>query len=269
MLAKLAVSAVLTSFCSEGSADSESIQIKIIAAGPAIETYLLKQKSEIEKLTDRPLRVTINPITNSLPALDLKKIDAVTTAVEPETILKEYRTKGLIKGAVEDFDWLALMKSQTRVGVHPDNKVDSMSDDTIKDILSGKIKTWETLNGKPDPIIVFMAKSYQGTNVEIFKKYTDNVEVDTRQLVLDGPGMVRGIKANPNAMGFFPSEESVGDFKPKFFGIDAYRTSHLIIRKDCPPHVKIMFDHLKSVAKSQKDSDSKDTKKKSPARSGT
>lgn len=98
--------------------------------------------------------------------------------------------------------------------VNPDNPVDDVTLEQLRDVFSGKITNWKQLGGRDRHIDLVNRDEASGTR-EAFKKIVmgEGVRFDSSAVVLPGTGQVRDVVArSPGAMGYI----SVGFVPPRF-----------------------------------------------------
>jgi phosphate transport system substrate-binding protein len=86
--------------------------------------------------------------------------------------------------------------------VHPTNTITNLSTDQIRDIFSGKIKTWQELGGAAASITVVSREAGSGTRIS-FEQIIQNLTLTRDAIIQDSNGTIRETVANdPNAVGY-------------------------------------------------------------------
>ncbi len=98
--------------------------------------------------------------------------------------------------------------------VNPDNPVDALTTDQLRQVFSGEVKNWSELGGEDRPINLVNRDEASGTR-EAFKKIVmgEDARFDRSAVVLPGTGQVRDVVARSRgAIGYI----SVGFVEPRF-----------------------------------------------------
>lgn len=217
--------------------------VKILVGGPASERAINDKMVELKKLVSVPIEVTIAKRENGVAALINDKVDGITTGTLEETA-KFAEKNNLGNFDVEEYQAKLLTEAIVRVGVHPDNPVKSLTRDQIADILKGKLKTWESINGRKDPIVVLMAKNYFVIQKGVSDHYLKGESSPVAQMVLDKDGLIFGLQKNKNALGFFTEKDKHSDFTPKYIETDCHLQTFLIMKKKAQANAQKVFDFL-------------------------
>jgi phosphate transport system substrate-binding protein len=87
--------------------------------------------------------------------------------------------------------------------VHPKNPTNNLSLSQIKQVFSGKIKSWKELGGAAHPIILVNREEGSGTRESFQKFVMGKEEISLESLVQDSNGAIRQVVSNdPNAIGY-------------------------------------------------------------------
>jgi phosphate transport system substrate-binding protein len=87
--------------------------------------------------------------------------------------------------------------------VHPKNPTNNLSLSQIKQVFSGKIKSWKELGGPAHPIILVNREEGSGTRESFQKFIMGKEEISLESLVQDSNGAIRQVVSNdPNAIGY-------------------------------------------------------------------
>jgi phosphate transport system substrate-binding protein len=87
--------------------------------------------------------------------------------------------------------------------VHPKNPINDLSLSQIKEVFSGKIKSWKELGGAAHPIILVSREEGSGTRESFQKFVMGKEEISLESLVQDSNGAIRQVVSNdPNAIGY-------------------------------------------------------------------
>lgn len=218
--------------------------VRIVSGGTSTAKKLEPIKGELEKAAGEKVEVTINPIDAALIGVSKGVFDAMIGPLD-ETFESAEKREGK-KFNRADFQFFEVSKSALHIGLHPSNPTASLTTQQIKDIMTGKIKTWESINGKKDPIKVVMARNFVAANKTYNRFYLGGDANPTAEMVVNKDGLLGALKANPNAIGFFTSQEKTADFAPKFFLSETSMVSSMIALKKMKPAAQKVYDHLKN-----------------------
>lgn len=98
---------------------------------------------------------------------------------------------------------VTIAKDAIAIIVHPKNPIHDLSLTRIRDIFSGKVKSWKELGGTPHPIILVAREEGSGTREAFQKLVMDKEEISFESLVQDSNGAIRQVVASdPNAIGY-------------------------------------------------------------------
>jgi len=105
----------------------------------------------------------------------------------------------------EEKDLHAVMIAQDAIAiiVHPNNPVNDLSLDEVKQIFSGKISNWVTLGGSSRPITLVTREEGSGTREAFQKLVMGKEEISLESLVQDSNGAIRQVvSGDPYAIGY-------------------------------------------------------------------
>ena len=139
----------------------------------------------IEQRTGHKLRVVANGSGRGLQDLVAGKAEIGMISAPLEAAVKKIKKKN---AAFNDSDLQAHQVGETRVAfiTHPSNPVKSLTMDQVAGILSGKIKNWQEVGGRPQPIVV------------VCEDRNGGVRTMTEKALLDGDSIVGSAKQMPN-----------------------------------------------------------------------
>jgi phosphate transport system substrate-binding protein len=98
---------------------------------------------------------------------------------------------------------VTIAKDAIAIILHPKNPIQDLSLDQIREVFSGKIKSWKELKGISRPIVLVTREEGSGTR-EAFQKFVmEKEDISLESLVQDSNGAVRQVVAsNPSAIGY-------------------------------------------------------------------
>lgn len=221
-----------------------------VSAGPSW-TKLLKEKVEaIEKSAGTKIAISSSQSSAGLMALDKGMLDIVISANEPEDLLEQAMKKGLPARTKADFTFvdISVKTKVVQAGVHPENPVKSFTRQQLEDILSGKVTSWESINGQKKPITVYIARNHAGANKDLYALYLKGGKTSVAKEVVDHEGLSRAIERDQGAIGFFPYLAQPIAFKPKMLPTEAHTQNYVVMSQAPRDAVKKVGEQLKAIA---------------------
>ena len=98
---------------------------------------------------------------------------------------------------------VTIAKDAIAIIVHPKNPIHDLSLTRIKQVFSGKTRSWNELGGPAHPIILVSREEGSGTRESFQKFVMDREEISLESLVQDSNGAIRQVVSNdPNAIGY-------------------------------------------------------------------
>jgi ABC-type phosphate transport system substrate-binding protein len=235
---------ILAALASSTSALADN-DVRILSGGPSSVTLLAPKKAALDKAAGGTVQITVNPADVAMAAVVKGVADGVISGPLDELLLLAEK-RGMPKQNPADFQSTAISEVVIKIGVHPDNPVSALSNDQIRDILSGKTRNWQTLNGQNKAISVLLAKNYVTTETAIMQFYLQKDSSAIVTHVLDKTGLVKAIQKDTGAIGFFTERDSVAGFTPKYLVTEVKRPSLLHMKKQARPAAQKVFDYLKA-----------------------
>ncbi len=113
---------------------------------------------------------------------------------------------GMVSRAIkeeEDLYAFAIARDGIGIIVHEDNSVNSLSDQQVTDIYTGKIDNWQEINGKNAPITV-VNKAEGRSTLEVFLDYLQiqNSEIKASVVIGDNQQGIQTVAGNPDSIGY-------------------------------------------------------------------
>ncbi|WP_107668309.1 phosphate ABC transporter substrate-binding protein [Cyanothece sp. BG0011] len=108
-----------------------------------------------------------------------------------------------LKEQEKDLQSFAIARDGIGIIVNQDNSVNSLSNQQIIDIYTGKLNNWQPINGKDAPITV-VNKAEGRSTLELFLEYfqLDNKDINPSVVIGDNQQGIKTVAGNPNAMGY-------------------------------------------------------------------
>ena len=108
-----------------------------------------------------------------------------------------------LKEAEKDLQAFAIARDGIGVILHQDNPVESLSDQQIVEIYTGKIDNWQAVSGTNSPITV-VNKAEGRSTLELFLKYfnLNNSNIQADVIIGDNQQGIKTVSGNPDAIGY-------------------------------------------------------------------
>jgi phosphate transport system substrate-binding protein len=103
----------------------------------------------------------------------------------------------------KDLYAVTIAKDAIAVIVHPKNLIKDLSSVQIKEVFSGRTKSWKELGGPPHPIVLVTREEGSGTRDAFQKMVMGKEEISLEALVQDSNGAIRQVvSSDPHAVGY-------------------------------------------------------------------
>jgi phosphate transport system substrate-binding protein len=108
-----------------------------------------------------------------------------------------------LKEEEKDLQSFAIARDGIGVILHQDNSVESLSDEKIVSIYTGKIDNWQEVGGK-NATITIVNKAEGRSTLELFLDYfkLNNSDVKAQVIIGDNQQGIKTVAGNPNAIGY-------------------------------------------------------------------
>jgi ABC-type phosphate transport system substrate-binding protein len=207
---------------------SESLRI---IGGPSSIKHLEDKKGELEKFMGKKIEFGSAPSDSAIVALSRGMVFAVAAANPPEAVIKSASTKGLENAKVDDFEWILSFKTRIKIALNPQNPTQVLSDEQVRDLISGKTKSWTSINGKNDQVHVVIARDYAGISRAVAARYLNVDTIPGAEAVVNKDGLLKALKSNPGTIAFFSTIEASPEFTPKYLDSSAEIKNYLIFKR--------------------------------------
>jgi len=208
-------------------------------------TVVQKSKEAVAKETG----VTVNAVGSTtgkgFAALVAGEIEVALSADDLASVVKSAAAKGVVAKA-EDFEEIYLKDSAVVFVVNHKNTVPALSEEQVRGILSGDIKTWKEVGGPDMPIAVYFEKENSANHTLIKGKILKELALSKRASLVDN---VRLVVSNVSDVesGFGATPSMYLNENVKVIS-DCKVIQHLcfIIRKDASPEVRKVLEAFKA-----------------------
>jgi hypothetical protein len=218
--------------------------IKVIGA-PGVIKALQAKAPVLEKATDTKIELLDQNPFSAILALKRGLIDAIALGGSQSEYFANPETKKNAPGPEDQYEFLMFSETPLMVVLNPLNPVTSLSRKQITDLLSGKLKTWESITGRKDPVIVAFNRSQTAAVTQVPKFYLGKDEVPDASYATDIPGLARKIKADPGVISFSGSKFESEGVTPKFLESEIKITYSIMAKKPLSPELEKLFAALK------------------------
>jgi len=108
-----------------------------------------------------------------------------------------------IKPEEKDLQAFTIARDGVTVIVHKDNPVQSLSDQQIINIYTGKVNNWQQVGGKPGKITV-VNKAEGRSTLELFTQYfkLKNTDIKAQVVIGDNEQGIKTVEGNPDAIAY-------------------------------------------------------------------
>ncbi len=108
-----------------------------------------------------------------------------------------------LKEAEKDLQAFAIARDGIGVILHQDNAVESLSDQQLVDIYTGKLENWQAVGGTNTPITV-VNKAEGRSTLELFLEYfnLNNRDIQADVIIGDNQQGIKTVAGNPDAIGY-------------------------------------------------------------------
>lgn len=206
----LLVPLLLTSACSGGSNESE----QIIVSGSTTILPIAEVSGEMFAEEHPGTKVLVSGLGSSA---GIESVSAGTSEIGTSSrdLKDEEAGLGLVDTPIA-LDAIAVI-------VSPENPVDELTSDQVRDIFSGKILNWSELGGDDRPIGIVNRDEASGTREAFFKILMKEEPFFRGAAVLPGTGQVRSVVAQaPGAIGYISLGFVTDEVKPiRIDGVEA------------------------------------------------
>lgn len=162
---------------SAGVAPLAAAELKVSGAAAVAGNIVMPHKADIEKETGLTLNVTVNGDGNGLKDLSAGKVDVMMVAAPikvTEAAVNKQEPGSASTAGVEVAPIGALKISFI---VNAANPVKSLTAAQLKDIFTGKIKSWKDVGGPDKPIVIVAEPAGFGTRANIVSSLLEGAEL--------------------------------------------------------------------------------------------
>lgn len=216
----------------------------VVLGGPAILKKIKNQQSELEKASGLKLELREQSAEIGFISLAKGQVKLLGSSVKMDELVNLEAAKDVKAGKVDDYHAVQFSENNVNILLSPSNPATSLSKEQIVDILNGKIKTWETINGKKDPIKPFFLKTQPAVAKAVPQHYIGKNEIPNSVQVTTVEGVIKYLENNPGAISFSGSKYDDRPGKVKIIPIELKLPYFLIAKKPLSPELEKLFAAL-------------------------
>lgn len=176
----------------EISASTDQLQGKLVLTGSSTVAPLAAEISKRFEAENPEVRVDVQTGGSSRAIADTRQGVADIGMVSRN-----------LKEEEKDLQAFAIARDGIGVILHQDNPVQSLSDQQIVDIYTGKIDNWQAVGGTNTPITV-VNKAEGRSTLELFLEYfnLNNSDIQADVIIGDNQQGIKTVAGNPDAIGY-------------------------------------------------------------------
>ncbi len=164
--------------------------------------FVFPHQHHLESAAGKQIHVVANGSATGL--IDLVKGDAEVAMVSgPVSDIRqslERQAPGALRGA--EFTEYPVGTTTATFIVHPSNPIRSMTEDQMRDVLTGRITNWKALGGPDQPIVVFVTKPGDGARSVIEMTFLNGEDITPSARRIGAlPQIVQIVSQLPNGIG--------------------------------------------------------------------
>ena len=205
-------------------------------------------KSHLEEATGKRIHVVANGSGTGLADLARGDADVAMVAAPVHDIRRslERQSPGALNGT--RFQEHRIGTISTSFIVHPGNPVRSVSDDQMRDVLTGKITNWKMLGGADQSIVVFVTKPGDGARSLVETRLLDGrgMTPSARQIAAL-PQIARIVAQLPNGIGL-ADDSSINPSVAVLSGVRIEQPLHLVTRGAPSAEIRKMIEMASRMA---------------------
>jgi hypothetical protein len=218
--------------------------LKILGAPGAIKTLRAHQEVLDKAAGTRVELIDQNPSV-AMQALSKKLIGGVALAGKITEFFDTSDMKKTDVGGVDGYESSSYGSATVMAVLNPENPTQTLTREQVTDLLSGKLKTWESINGRKDKVKIIFNRAQPAAIVAVPRFYLDKVEVPNAEYVTTIRGIAEKLKESPGGISFSGSKFEDAAIKPKFIPTDLKLTYTLVAKKPLSAEMKKIFEVLK------------------------
>jgi hypothetical protein len=217
-----------------------------IHGGQAGASRFEAQKSELEKVCGCELSITTSTADLAMGALDRGIASAALIGASLEATIQKASEKMKKQLDIKDYESVSMGSDPVYLYLHPDNPSTKLTDEQIKDIMTGKIANWESINGMKEPVSVLVSTTYRGSHLAIVDTYLsgDPIKAHTFEATTS-PGFLNRLKLTKGAVGIAAVIVGANDFKPRSLLTKAKISVAMVAKKPIAPEMQKLMDYYK------------------------
>lgn len=216
-----------------------------LAGSPGSLKSIMEKKSEIESKIGRPIE-TIDQIPASAFAAFSKGIlNGLAFGGKFEDLVKDLESKKIPHESIDSYEVCYFSQSTVMAVVHPENPVITLTRAQLTDLISGKLKTWQPINGKTHAVKIVLNSAQMATKSGIPRYYIGKDEIPSVEYVTTLKAVAKHMEMDPGVISFSGSKFEDGAFKPKFLDTEYKIVYSAVFKKPLSGEAKKILEILK------------------------
>jgi hypothetical protein len=226
-------------------ASAADVKVVKISGAPGAVRFIEAKQTKLEQELGAKLEFIVQSPYAALAALNKGLLDGVAFGGPAVDFFSRPEAQKAGNPRAGDYEALKYGETTIMVVLNPLNPLEKLSHQQITDLITGKLKTWETVNGRKDAVklvinrsqnalMTFMARHYLGTDTFPDADYVTTVKA-----------LAKKISTEPGAISFSGSQFTEDGFTPKFLPTAAKLDYVIIGKKPLSSLMKKTFEALK------------------------
>ena len=219
-------------------------EIRINAGGALIETYVKPTRAVYEKQSGNTIKFEERGFKNGMENLEKGYADILQSGFFSTEVAEKVKSERVNIKNFSAFKVTPVTEEDVLVAVNNMNPVTRLSKQQLKDIFTGKAKSWKDVGGEDMPIVVVWNRFLQGPNQAFNNQIMDGAKLLTEFHSAKGFGEAKTfVRGKPGAIMLYPTR--IKDAALKYPEAPKAKRATIFITKGEPnPAVKSYMDFL-------------------------
>jgi phosphate transport system substrate-binding protein len=178
-------------------------ELRVSGAATVAGGIITPNKAQIEQETGLTLVMAVNGDANGLKDLYAGRCDIAMVAAPMQLTEAAVNKTNPGSLSIADFQLAPVGSVSIHFVVNAANPVKALSPQQVRDILLGKITSWQQVGGEDSPIVVVAETSGLGTRTNIVASFLDGAEITANARTMQALVQVAQVVGQlPNAIGY-------------------------------------------------------------------
>lgn len=250
-LKKIGKTVIAAQMISAASMAAEPPTLRIVGGASSMDT-ILSLRQDLETAAKIKLDLKPGNSENAITALEKGLIEGASSAIDMNSLFDGLKKSGKANPDITKYESVQIGNGRIFVALNPSNPATSLNHDQVAQLVSGKLKTWEPINKRADPVVVIWNNDLVAFSKGIPMHYIGQPTFPAAEYVTNKDGQLSVLQRHPGGLTFFPETKSLNEMKIKKFETDYTYPLFLIAKKPLTPEMKRLFETFK--ARTSKDS---------------